>query len=103
MSNLIEGKDYNLDASGAVIMLRDMTVNEFEDALDRWYEMPSMSDTLIVELKYKYDHDREWTIENRIISPMCNFSGWEWDSDWNEGQQQAYVLAWIELQNVAFG
>lgn len=103
MSNLIEGKDYNLDASGAVIMLRDMTVNEFEDALDRWYEMPSMSGTLIVELKYKYDHDRDWTIENRIISPMCNFIGWEWDSDWNEGQQQCYVLAWIELQDVKFG
>lgn len=103
MRDLIEGRDYNIDASGAVIMIRDLSISEFEDALDIWYKMPKMSDTMIVLLKYRYDHDREWTYENRILSPMPNFIGWEWDSDWNEGQQHVFVLGWIELQDVKFG
>ena len=98
---MLEGRDYEILKSGAVKMLVNLTVDDFCEMLDTW-EMPKTSDVLIVMLKYKYDHDREWTYSNEIMEMRIGNSDyvWTWLNDWNEGQQQAFVLGWIELSDI---
>ena len=98
-----EGIDYEVLPSGAVKMLRDLTVGDFCEMLDLW-DVPGTTiiDVLIVKIKYKYDHDTEWTIDNEILEPCMGYSGdvWTWLNDWDEGQQQQYVLGWIALADL---
>lgn len=100
---MLEGRDYEILDSGAVKMLRDLTVSEFCEILDLW-DVPGVNyiDVLIVKIKYRYDHETEWTIDNEILEPCQGYSddGWMWLNDWDEGQQQQFVLGWIALSDV---
>lgn len=102
-SVLREGSDYEILPSGAVKMMRDLTVSDFCEMLDL-YDLPGTDivDVLIVKIKYKYDHETEWTIDNEIMEPCIGYSGdvWTWLNDWDEGQQQQYVLGWIALSDL---
>lgn len=104
-SVMLEGIDYEVLPSGAVKMLRELTVSDFCEMLDLW-DVPGTSciDVLIVEIKYKYDHETEWTIDNEILEPYMGHGdgddGWIWLNDWDEGQQQQYVLGWIALSDL---
>lgn len=102
-SVMLEGIDYEVLPSGAVKMLRELTVSDFCEMLDLW-DVPGTSciDVLIVKIKYKYDYETEWTIDNEILEPCMGggYDGWMWLNDWDEGQQQQYVLGWIALSDL---
>lgn len=99
---MLEGIDYEILPSGAVKMLCDLTVGDFCEMIDHW-DVPGTDivDVMIVKIKYKYDHEMEWTIDNEILDP-CYGGGdaWMWLNDWDEGQQQQYVLGWIPLSDL---
>ena len=102
-SVMLEGIDYEVLPSGAVKILRELTVSDFCEMLDLW-DVPGTSciDVLIVKIKYKYDYEIEWTIDNEIMEPCLGYRGdvWTWLNDWDEGQQQKYVLGWIQLSDL---
>ena len=101
-----EGIDYIITETGAVRMQRELTVSDFCEMLDT-FEIPGVDaiDVMIVKIKYKYSHETEWTIDNEIIMPEFGYTdyechSWAWLNDWDEGQQEQYVLGWMLLSDV---
>lgn len=72
-----------------------MTINEMFDELEN-----KVRDTYIVTLKYKYDFEEKYTIENHILEYDCMSDSYVWLNDWNEGQTDVEVLGYILLDDV---
>ena len=76
-----------------------MTLDEFFGKL--YNDM--IHEDLIVRLKYKYDHEDEWTYSNEILEYFGNYGDYGWLNDWNEGQQDVEVLGYIPVDKVFDG
>ena len=72
-----------------------MTINEMFDELEN-----KVRDTYIVTLKYKYDFEEKYTIENQILVYDSMDDSYVWQNDWNEGQTDVEVLGYICLDDV---
>ena len=57
-------------------------------------------DTYIVTLKYKYDFEEKYTIENHILEYDSIADSYVWLNDWNEGQTDVEVLGYMLLGDV---
>lgn len=72
-----------------------MTINEMFDELEN-----KVRDTYIVTLKYKYDFEEKYTIENQILVYDSVDDSYVWQNDWNEGQTDVEVLGYMLLGDV---
>lgn len=70
-----------------------MTLADFTTEI---YSKPM--ETYIVALKYKYDFEKEYTIENQVLDVEEN--RFIWLEDWDEGQIDVEVLGYIPLREV---
>lgn len=72
--------------------------------LNEFFEMLDAEDFLrtdyIVCLKYKYDWEKEYTIENEYLQYDGNHDDWVWLHDWNEGQTDVEVLGYIDIDEL---
>lgn len=53
----------------------------------------------IVTLKYKYDNEHKYTVENQLLLVDKDFS-YIWNNDWNEGQTDIEVLGYCPVSEV---
>ena len=72
-----------------------MTVDEMFNELDG-----KARDTYIVTLKYKYDFEENYIIENHILEYDCFDDSYVWLNDWYEGQTNVEVLGYMPLNGV---
>lgn len=72
-----------------------MTIDEMFDELE-----DKARDTYIVTLKYKYDFEEKYTIENQILVYDSVDDSYIWQNDWNEGQTDVEVLGYMILGDV---
>lgn len=72
-----------------------MTINEMFDELE-----DKARDTYIVTLKYKYDFEEKYTIENHILEYDSVDDSYAWINDWFEGQTDVEVLGYMLLGDV---
>ena len=72
-----------------------MTINEMLDELEN-----KMRDTYIVTLKYKYDFEENYAIENHILEYDSITDSYVWLNDWYEGQTDVEVLGYMSLGDV---
>ena len=72
--------------------------------LNEFFEMLDSDDFLrtdyIVCLKYKYDWEKEYIIENEYLQYDGNRDEWVWLHDWNEGQTDVEVLGYIDIDEL---
>lgn len=58
-------------------------------------------DTYIVELHYKYNHEKEFIVSNEILEPYND--DYIWVNDWDEGQTtsgEVYVGGFISIYDL---
>lgn len=72
-----------------------MTIDEMFNELEN-----KMRDTYIVTLKYKYDFEENYTIENHILEYESITDSYVWLDDWYEGQTDVEVLGYMLLGDV---
>lgn len=72
-----------------------MTIDEMFNKLDN-----KVRDTYIVTLKYKYDFEENYTIENNILEYDSMTDSYVWLNDWDEGQTDVEVLGYMILSDV---
>ena len=72
-----------------------MTIDEMFDELEN-----KVRDTYIVTLKYKYDFEENYTIENHILEYESITDSYVWLNDWYEGQTDIEVLGYMLLGDV---
>ena len=72
-----------------------MTIDEMFNELEN-----KMRDTYIVTLKYKYEFEEKYTIENHILEYDSITDSYVWLNDWNEGQTDVEVLGYMILGDV---
>lgn len=72
-----------------------MTINEMFNELD-----DKERDTFIVTLKYRYDFEEYYTIENHILEYDSLDDSYVWLNDWYEGQTDVEVLGYMLLGDV---
>jgi hypothetical protein len=72
-----------------------MTINEMFDELENM-----VRDTYIVTLKYKYDFEKNYIIENHILEYESIPDSYVWLDDWYEGQTDIEVLGYMLLGDV---
>ena len=95
--------DFYMGYHGAYIFYEPVTVDKFSEMLDDYKTFGKyFLESIIVQLKYKYDHDREWTIENVVMEFDGSRFEYCWLNDWDEGQQQKFVTGWIKLSDICF-
>ena len=73
-----------------------MTLEDFFDLL----EQEHCWNDLIVRVAYKYDHEKEYTITNEILTHDYPTDTYIWENDWNEGQQDVYILGFIKVEDI---
>lgn len=54
----------------------------------------------IVNIKYKYEWEKNYAHEIRVLYYDAESDNWFWDTDWNEGQTDCSVVWAIPLQDV---
>jgi hypothetical protein len=57
-------------------------------------------DDFIVEVRYKYNHETEWNVENEILEYDGNNNEFVWLNDWYEGQEDVEYTGIIALSDV---
>lgn len=72
-----------------------MTIDEMFNEIEN-----QTIDTYIVTLKYKYDFEENYTIENQILVYDSVVDEYAWQNDWNEGQTDVEVLGYMILGDV---
>lgn len=91
---------------GSFIAYTPIHLSKWLAALENWdFFTLFTSGQIIVQISYKYKHEKDYTIDNEIIySCSSDRDKWCWISDWDEGQymidNDAYVLGWINLDDV---
>ena len=87
---------------GGHIFYNPVPLDVFYTVLDTpIYHDNTMYDDLIVCIRYKYNHEIDYTEQNEILTHEWNPDQWVWLNDWNEGQQQVYVVGWIGLSELS--
>lgn len=100
---LEDNPDFYYGYHGAYLFYKPIDIDTFYDMLDDYQTYGKyFLESMIVKLKYKYDHDKEWTIENVVLEFDGNKFEYCWLNDWDEGQQQKFVIGWILLSDVNF-
>lgn len=95
--------DFYYGYHGAYLFYEPVTIEKFYEMLDDYQTYGKyFLETIIVKLKYKYDHDKEWTIDNVVMEFDASKFEYCWMNDWDEGQQYKYVIGWIPLSDVDF-
>lgn len=79
----------------------DLVKGNTKMTLEQLYEELDMlpREDYIVCLKYKYDYEKEYTIQNELLLIDEN-ADYVWLNDWNEGQTDVEVLGYIAVSNV---
>lgn len=72
-----------------------MTIDEMFNELEN-----KVRDTYIVTLKYKYDFEKNYTIENHILVYDSMVDRYDWLDDWYEGQTDVEVLGYRLLSDI---
>jgi hypothetical protein len=72
-----------------------MTIDEMFNELKN-----KVRDTYIVTLKYKYDFEKNYTIENHILEYDSTVDRYDWLDDWYEGQTDVEVLGYRLLSDI---
>ena len=72
-----------------------MTIDEMFNELEN-----KARDIFIVTLKYKYDFEENYTIENQILDYNSIDDSYVWLNDWYEGQTDIEVLGYMILGDV---
>ena len=72
-----------------------MTIDEMFNELEN-----KARDTYIVTLKYKYEFEENYTIENQILEYDSITDSYVWLNDWNERQTDVEVLGYMILGDV---
>lgn len=72
-----------------------MTIDEMFNELKN-----KVRDTYIVTLKYKYDFEKNYTIENHILEYDSTVDSYDWLDDWYEGQTDVEVLGYRLLSDI---
>lgn len=72
-----------------------MTIDEMFNELKN-----KVRDTYIVILKYKYDFEKNYTIENHILEYDSTVDRYDWLDDWYEGQTDVEVLGYRLLSDI---
>lgn len=97
--------DFYYGYHGSYLFFEPVPVDVFENMLlDPEYSEFFGGEPIIVRLKYKYDHDTKWTEDNELMTTEIGFNNdqYIWMNDWDEGQQQKFVIGWIRLSEVNF-
>lgn len=96
--------DFYYGYHGAYLFYDPIPIDMFYDMLANDIYNEFFGETMIVRLKYKYNHETEWTEDNEVLE--MDYGGCPgvpcWLNDWNEGQQEKYVIGWILLSDVNF-
>ena len=71
-----------------------MTLDEFYNLIDK---LKADRFPLIVKLKYKYNHETEYTVSTEILDYYDDM--YVWVNDWYEGQQDVQILTWITAED----
>ena len=71
----------------------------FEEMNRRLREHECREDWL-VKIKYKYSFEKQYSSEIRVLQYDAESDNWLWDTDWNEGQTNCFVVWMIPLQDV---
>lgn len=72
-----------------------MTIDKMFDELEN-----KVRDTYIVTLKYKYEFEEKYTVENQILVYDSLYDCYVWQNDWNEGYTDIEVLGYMLLGDV---
>jgi hypothetical protein len=59
--------------------------NQLEQLIQLAVDKIGYQCTMIVTIKYKYNHEKDYRIANEILRPANG--DWEWLSDWYEGEE----------------
>ena len=74
-----------------------MTLKEFETHL---YNL-QCTDDLLVNLRYKYECETEWTYSKELLLYNVMAVGiYEWNNDWWEGQENVEILGYIPISKI---
>ena len=72
-----------------------MTLDEFFEYLDK---LPIQK--YLVDMMYKYDHEKEWERNNEVLEYDWDLDDYVWLNDWNKGQQCIEVLGCIAIDEI---
>lgn len=75
----------------------------FGATLEEFYKMVEDKEIygdLIVRLAYKYDYEEKYEVSNEVGCYNHQADCFDWFNDWDEGQQDVYVLGFIKVDNV---
>ena len=73
-----------------------MNLKEFGDAIRK----EEYRTDYIVQLKYKYPWEKEYTVENVYLQYEANHDCWSWLYDWDEGYDDVEVLKYVSIDDV---
>lgn len=73
-----------------------MTYEDFFDFL----KQEVIWDDLIVRVARRYNHEKEYTITNEILTHDYPTDTYIWENDWDEGQQHIYILGFIKVEDI---
>lgn len=71
-----------------------MTRKEF----DKWFKKQKIGDKL-VRIRYKYNHEKEWTYSNELLLLGGDFE-YFWADDWDEGYDRVEILGCIDIRDI---
>lgn len=54
----------------------------------------------VVRLRYKWFAGDEWQYENELLCYNGNIDDYEWENDWDEGQEFVEVVGFLALDQV---
>ena len=57
-------------------------------------------DDLLVFMRYKYDFETEWNYSNQLFLFESDDIGHVWQRDWDEGQQDVEILAFMRIDDI---
>lgn len=76
-----------------------ISIEKFNQMLDNNSSHPY--EDLIVTIKYKYDWETDYIIENQLLEYDGNVDNYIWLHDWDEGQTDVTVLGFIPVSEVS--
>lgn len=72
-----------------------MTIETFNKLLEK----QPLTDKLVF-LKYKYSHERNWTVSNEYLEVCVDSeNNYAWLYDWYEGQEEVEIIGFINIDN----
>lgn len=79
-------------------------IDDFEKFLDECVEEHEKESNwvfdCIVYLRYRYDHEKDWTYAHEILTFNGSKCACEWLNDWYEGQQHVEYIGMIPIDSI---